>query len=141
MKTPIRWSGWIASSSKQIAADYGFADEVIYLKCPFCSERMSRINFGGSSGVILDHCGIHGVWLQNIELRRLLEWWHAGGKLIYQQHEEKQARLFSGAARMENFAPPLPAGESVREDLKPPASSVGTGIVSVIVRLADVLFD
>ena len=126
---------------KQIAADYGFDQEVVYLKCPYCGERMSRINFGGSSGVILDHCGNHGVWLQNIELRRLLEWWHAGGKLIYQQREDKQARIFSGAAPKESFAPTFSTGDSAGLELKPAAGSLGTGIESVVVWLAHSLLD
>jgi hypothetical protein len=41
-------------------------------------ERMSHLNFGGSSGVVIDSCGTHGVWLQSTELRQLMEWWRAG---------------------------------------------------------------
>lgn len=82
----------------QIATDYGFHHEVIYRKCPCCAERMSHLNFGGNSGVILDFCGTHGVWLESGELRRLLEWWRAGGKLFHQQHEEERARRLAGAS-------------------------------------------
>ena len=57
-----------------------------------CSERMSHLNFGGRSGVIIDRCGTHGVWLEGSELRRLTEWWRAGGKLIYQQHEAERVK-------------------------------------------------
>ena len=73
-----------------ISENYGYNHEVIYLKCPMCSERMSHINFGGSSGVILDQCGTHGVWLQGGELKRLMEWWPAGGKHLYQQNEQER---------------------------------------------------
>lgn len=71
----------------QISADFGHRHEVVYRKCPMCSERMSHLNFGGRSGVILDRCGKHGLWLDGGELRRLAEWWRAGGKLIHEKHE------------------------------------------------------
>jgi len=82
----------------QLAADLGHDSEVVYRKCPICAERMSRLNFGGHSGVILDCCGTHGVWMEGSELRRLTEWWRAGGKLIYQQHEAERAQQLYGRA-------------------------------------------
>ncbi len=79
----------------QIHEDFGSHHEVVYRKCPFCAERMSHLNFGGRSGVILDKCGTHGVWLDGGELRRLAEWWRAGGKLIHKKHEaERIGKLF-----------------------------------------------
>lgn len=81
----------------QIADDFGYQHEVVYRKCPVCAERMSHLNFGGRSGVILDRCGTHGVWLEGSELRRLTEWWRAGGKLIHQQHEAERAKNLYGS--------------------------------------------
>ncbi len=75
----------------EIAENFGYNHEVVYLQCPMCRERMSHLNFGGESGVILDRCGAHGVWVEGGELRRLLEWWRAGGKHIHQAHEQKKA--------------------------------------------------
>ena len=68
---------------QQISSDFGFQHEVVYRKCPLCAERMGHVNFGGRSGVVLDRCGTHGVWVEGGELRRLTEWWRAGGKLIF----------------------------------------------------------
>ena len=66
-----------------------------YRKCPSCDERMSQTVFGGRSGVIIDRCGTHGLWLDGGDLHRITEWWRAGGKLIYQQNEQdKTKRLF-----------------------------------------------
>jgi Zn-finger nucleic acid-binding protein len=80
----------------EIAENFGYNHEVIYLQCPMCRERMSHMNFGGKSGVILDRCGAHGVWVEGGELRRLLEWWRAGGKHIHQANEaQKVAKLRS----------------------------------------------
>jgi len=80
----------------QISRDFGYQHEVIYRKCPMCAERMSHLNFAGRSGVILDRCGSHGVWVEGGELRRLTEWWRAGGKVIHQQHEVGRAKSLYG---------------------------------------------
>lgn len=83
----------------EIKANYGFNHEVVYLKCPICRERMSHHNFGHESGVILDRCGVHGYWLQGGELKRLLEWWHAGGKVIYQERQPGHRALMRENSR------------------------------------------
>ncbi len=61
---------------------------VKYLKCPVCEHMMNRKNFGDSSGVIIDWCGDHGIWLQGGELRRLLEWKKAGGEILAEKKRE-----------------------------------------------------
>jgi Zn-finger nucleic acid-binding protein len=62
---------------------------VSYIKCPVCSKLMNRVNFGTKSGVIVDRCRDHGVWLDGGELRHLFEWMKAGGKLLGQEREEQ----------------------------------------------------
>jgi Zn-finger nucleic acid-binding protein len=69
--------------------DYG----VSYIKCPVCSSIMNRVNFGVKSGVIVDRCREHGVWLDGGELRHLFEWMKAGGKLLQQERTEEQRRI------------------------------------------------
>lgn len=95
----------------QIAEDFGHRHEIVYLKCPMCAERMSHLHFGGKSGVILDRCGTHGVWLEGSELRRLTEWWRAGGKLIYQAHEAARVKRMHG--ELEQIRKPRPSSVSV----------------------------
>lgn len=56
-----------------------------YYACPVCSTAMNRVNFGARSGVIVDQCPKHGVWLEGGELRRLLEWRRAGGQILDRQ--------------------------------------------------------
>lgn len=81
----------------QISADFSDDPTLAYRKCPMCAEWMGRHNFGGHSGVVIDRCGTHGVWLEGSELRRLSEWWRAGGKLIHQQNEAARVkRLYEG---------------------------------------------
>jgi Zn-finger nucleic acid-binding protein len=62
---------------------------VSYIKCPICSKIMNRVNFGTKSGVIVDRCRDHGVWLDGGELRHLFEWMKAGGKLLQQERQEQ----------------------------------------------------
>lgn len=64
-----------------------------YIKCPICSKIMNRVNFGTNSGVIVDRCKEHGVWLDGGELRHLFEWMKAGGKLLQQEREQEQRRI------------------------------------------------
>ncbi len=65
--------------------DYG----VTYIKCPVCSKIMNRVNFGTKSGVVVDRCKEHGVWLDGGELRHLFEWMKAGGRLLQQERQEQ----------------------------------------------------
>jgi Zn-finger nucleic acid-binding protein len=101
---------------QQIAADFSQDPVVAYRKCPLCAERMSHINFAGRSGVIIDRCWTHGVWLEGSELRRLTEWWRAGGKLIFQQHEVDRAAKLYGP-----LDPPLRRDPFVSIEAKQPA--------------------
>jgi Zn-finger nucleic acid-binding protein len=66
---------------------------VTYINCPICQKFMNRINFGTASGVIVDTCKGHGIWLDGGELRHLLEWTKAGGKMHHQQNELEIKRL------------------------------------------------
>ena len=57
---------------------------VRYIKCPECGELMNRVNYGAMSGVVIDQCKEHGVWLDNGELVHLMEWKKANGKCTSQ---------------------------------------------------------
>jgi Zn-finger nucleic acid-binding protein len=65
---------------------------ISYIKCPVCSQLMHRVNFGTRSGVIVDRCKNHGVWLDGGELRHLMEWMKLGGMLLDHERQE-QIRL------------------------------------------------
>ncbi len=64
--------------------------KIRYLKCPVCQQFMRRINFGYRSGVVIDQCKTHGIWLDNGEISHLMEWKKAGGQIL---HGKKQAQL------------------------------------------------
>ena len=55
---------------------------VAYRRCPVCGEIMHRLNFGAGSGVIIDSCKPHGIWLDGGELKRIMEWKKAGGQVL-----------------------------------------------------------
>ena len=48
-------------------------DEVKYLPCLICDDFMIRKNYAMKSGIIIDVCRNHGVWLDNGEARRVIE--------------------------------------------------------------------
>ncbi len=56
--------------------------KVKYIKCPVCSNYMKRLNFGHRSGVIVDQCLKHGIWVDSGEITHLMEWKKAGGQLL-----------------------------------------------------------
>ncbi len=66
---------------------------VRYIKCPVCGKLMNRINFASQSGVIVDRCKDHGVWLDGGELKHLMEWVKAGGQLLHHKTRLEQERL------------------------------------------------
>jgi len=54
-------------------------DIMVYRRCPVCKEMMQRKNFMKRSGVIVDVCAEHGIWLDSGELRQIFEWVKSGG--------------------------------------------------------------
>jgi Zn-finger nucleic acid-binding protein len=62
-----------------------------YRPCPSCGILMNRSLQGKRSGVVVDRCRDHGVWLDAGELRQLLEWARAGGAQLDAQRREQQA--------------------------------------------------
>jgi Zn-finger nucleic acid-binding protein len=55
------------------------AQQVAYRKCPECEAFMQRRNFRKTSGVIIDRCGNHGVWLDADELEQITGFVLSGG--------------------------------------------------------------
>ena len=54
-------------------------EQVKYVPCPICKQLMSRHNFAEVSGVVIDTCRDHGVWLDNQELNRIVKFIESGG--------------------------------------------------------------
>jgi len=92
-------------------------DEVRYVKCPICRDLMHRRAYGARSGVIIDSCRAHGVWLDAGELGHLLKWVKAGGKKLQKQRREQEQRDAERERRVRvrppdtgNFDSPMHAG-------------------------------
>jgi Zn-finger nucleic acid-binding protein len=54
-------------------------EEEGYMRCPRCNAFMTRQNFGTISGVLIDRCHDHGVWLDAGELEHLRAFIASGG--------------------------------------------------------------
>lgn len=55
------------------------SDPVRYRPCPSCAQLMNRKNFGGTSGVVVDVCSLHGTFFDAGELPRVLDFVRRGG--------------------------------------------------------------
>jgi Zn-finger nucleic acid-binding protein len=55
-------------------------DKIRYVPCPDCGQMMNRKAYGAKSGVVIDWCKDHGVWLDGGELAHLVKWARAGGR-------------------------------------------------------------
>jgi Zn-finger nucleic acid-binding protein len=96
-----------------IEPEHGFH----YRPCPICRKFMNRSNFGGGSGVILDVCGPHGVFLDRGELTRVVDFIEKGGwekvkKREIQRMEEAAAAAESRGRVVGGLSLGSPAGES-----------------------------
>jgi Zn-finger nucleic acid-binding protein len=82
-----------------------------YVPCPECGKLMNSMRFGERSGVVVDRCRDHGLWLQGGELKRLMEWKRAGGQVLDRQVTAREARARELMAE-------LTAGPGSRRDLR-----------------------
>jgi Zn-finger nucleic acid-binding protein len=64
---------------------------VHYLGCPNCGKLMNRTNYGGGSGIVINVCKGHGVWLDRDEMRQIVEFIRAGGLKKLEEKSEEQA--------------------------------------------------
>ncbi|MBZ5712070.1 zf-TFIIB domain-containing protein [Nannocystis pusilla] len=86
--------------------------DVRYRECPRCRDVMNRRNFGTISGVIVDECRRHGLFLDAGELEEVEAFLRAGGRAV---GEASRARA---AARQQMPPPPepLPSTREVRHE-------------------------
>ena len=103
-------------------------EQVAYAPCPDCGKLMNRRSFGQRSGVIVDDCREHGVWLDGGELRRLIRWTQAGGR---RHHLESVAVKREMDAKLESIPATVPSTE-VFEDRRERRRSIFEDTGSVI---------
>lgn len=66
--------------------------QVVYVRCPDCDSMMNRRNYGKRSGVIVDVCSAHGIWFDDEELTRVLEFVRSGGLQETRRKEAEDLR-------------------------------------------------
>jgi Zn-finger nucleic acid-binding protein len=80
---------------------------LVYLPCPRCGELMNRVNFAGTSGIVLDTCRTHGTWFDKDELPAVIEFIRAGG--LDDARRQALERLRLERARLERADRPVAA--------------------------------
>jgi Zn-finger nucleic acid-binding protein len=65
--------------SRTVRAMARLPDRVVYRQCPMCSNVMTRRNYGEVSGIIVDECVRHGMWLDEGELDAIKRFVGVGG--------------------------------------------------------------
>jgi len=63
-----------------------------YIPCVRCGTAMNRKNFGRISGVIIDQCSDHGIWLDAGELQKIQHFIANGGLETAQDRETEEIR-------------------------------------------------
>jgi len=70
----------------------GVVEKIEYIPCVRCGKLMIRKNYGRISGVIIDECANHGVWLDSGELEKIRHFILDGGLEKEQFREIEQNR-------------------------------------------------
>ena len=104
-----------------------------YRPCPVCKKLMNRSNYGGGSGVIVDVCGPHGVFLDRGELTKIVDFLEKGGwdrvkKREKQRMEEEVSALESRKRGASEQGLPLTASTGIGQ------GAIGQ-VVSALFRL------
>lgn len=64
-----------------------------YKDCPICKQRMRKLNYASVSGVLVDRCLEHGVWLDSGELQQLFEWKSTFASLKQQEIQDGRVKI------------------------------------------------
>ncbi len=109
---------------------------VRYARCPTCTTVMNRVNFGSRSGVIVDQCRDHGVWLEGGELRQLLEWRKAGGQLLHEKLRRERSEAEDQERRREASSAAFARGTWAEPDRPagPPLPDLLAGLLTRLFR-------
>jgi Zn-finger nucleic acid-binding protein len=83
-------AGVASMLESRVPASRAAQDTIRYIPCPQCAKLMNRVNFAHSSGVVMDVCKTHGVWLDRGELQRVMTFVDHGGLAASRQHQLDQ---------------------------------------------------
>lgn len=94
---------------EQLSNEYSrpiLPEKIAYVPCVRCGKLMIRKNFGRISGVVIDECGSHGVWLDNGELEKIRHFILDGGleKEQFREIEQNRQELRELAQQVDDIA-------------------------------------
>lgn len=78
---------------------------VHYLPCPQCRNLMARVNYAGRSGIVVDVCRAHGIWLDHDEMLQIIAFIRSGGlqhARDLELHELEEARRRANGEQVED---------------------------------------
>ena len=115
-------AGVVSALAARVPQNTTPPDVVRYVPCPRCDKLMNRSNFARSSGVILDVCKAHGVWLDRGELQRVIHFVESGGLTVAREREreelvEEQRRLAAMQDRGPRAGGPALSGFTMTPDM------------------------
>jgi len=82
---------------------------VRYLKCPQCASMMNRVNYAVRSGIVVNICRAHGVWLDRDEMRHIVEFIRAGG--LDRARDKEKEELDEARREATDSIEPVESGE------------------------------
>jgi Zn-finger nucleic acid-binding protein len=130
------------SDGRSVRSYTSIERKVRYLPCPACADLMNRRNFGGTSGIIVDYCGHHGVWFHPGALPRLLGLVARGGLADGRRIRLGLKRPESEAERQRTamlVARSLNKEEAARKVSAPSAREVAEGVLQGTIDLLETL--
>lgn len=95
---------------------YAADARVKYLKCPVCRVLMNRVLYGYRSGVVVDSCGSHGIWLDGGQISHLMEWQRAGGRILANKRPVVKRPSSASGVESVKFSPGKSARDSESND-------------------------
>jgi len=83
--------------------------EVRYIHCPQCNQLMNRMNYAERSGVVIDICRPHGIWLDRGEIGRITDFIISGGLDRARAIQQEQIQRDRRALEVDRQFGPSPA--------------------------------
>lgn len=106
-------------------------ETVRYVRCPLCQKLMNRVNYARTSGVIIDACKGHGIWFDQDELARILQFIKQGG--LDKARQKEIDRLAQQKRELESKRREDAAHRA--EEQNTSSSSSGVEVIGVIVDI------
>jgi Zn-finger nucleic acid-binding protein len=107
--------------------------QIQYIRCPVCAEIMNRTNFDMQSGVVIDVCKGHGIWLDKDELRQIIAFIRAGGinetRAMQAQKALEERLAMISQEEIKTVRRAYGTGQSL-------AANEGTGLLETILSVA-----